>query len=389
MSTLRNLIGRAGGAGWFWRSVLFPFAVSRVALLLVGWFCRYFQAWHLAPSDAAARGWLFHPSRLLDMWARWDSGWYLAIAQHGYATGPLTGENRIAFYPAYPTIVGWLERLLPHAWQGMGALLWTGIILSNVSAIAALTLLYRHARDLDDEASAGRAVQYLLAFPTAFYLSCFCTESLFLVLAISAFHSARRGRWWLGGLLGGLAALTRSTGVLLFPALAWMAFESARAGGRHALRHAAWLLLIPSALAGYACYCWILTGDPLAVLHVQTHWLRSPSAPWTTLFHPRLNNVYVTPVDGALTLLAVILGIAMFWKLPSRSYGLYTLLCVASFVFTGTLNSAGRYVLCAFPIFFLLARAGRNPAFDRVYLVIGVVMQTLLMAGWNRMYWVG
>jgi len=323
------------------------------------------------------------------MWARWDSGWYLAIAQYGYAPGPLTGESRIAFYPAYPTIVGALERLLPHAWQGTGALLSIGITLSNVSAIVALTFLYRHARDLEDEASAARAVQYVLVFPTAFFLSCFYTESLFLMLAISAFHSARRGRWWLGGLLGGLAALTRSTGVLLFPALAWMAIESARAGGRHTMRHAAWLLLIPGALAGYALYCWKLTGDPLSVLHVQAYWLRSLSAPWTTLFHPRLNNVYVTPLDGALTLLALVLGVSMFWKLPSRSYGLYTLLCVGSFIFTGTLNSAGRYVLCAFPIFFLLARAGRNQAFDRAYLVVGVVMQTLLMAGWTRMYWVG
>jgi Mannosyltransferase (PIG-V) len=379
---------RANGTGWFWRGVLLPFAVTRAALLLVGWFSRYFQSWHRAPSDAAARGWLSHPARMLDMWARWDSGWYLAIARQGYVAGPINGENRIAFYPAYPTLVGSLERLLPRAWQGTGALLGIGVMLSNLSALAAAALLYRHARDLEDEASAGRAVLYLLVFPTAFFLSCFYTESLFLLFAIGSFHAARCDRWRWAGVLGGLAALTRSTGVLLLPALGWMALESAQAGEKGWARYA-WLLLIPCAFGGYAVYGWSLTGDPLAVLHVQTYWLRSLSPPWATLFHPRLNNVYVTPVDGALTLLAVILGLVMLWRLPSRSYGIYTLLCVASFAFTGTLNSAARYVLCAFPIFFLLARAGRNQAFDRAYVIVGVALQTLLLAGWTRLYWVG
>ncbi len=79
----------------------------------------------------------------------------------------------------------------------------------------------------------------------------------------------------------------------------------------------------------------------------------------------------------------------MLWKLPSRSYGVYTLLCVASFLFSGMLTSAGRYVLVAFPIFLLLGRAGRSEALDRAYVLLGATLQALLLAAWVRMYWVG
>ena len=389
VTSIYGLVARAARPRWFWRDVVFPFALSRAALLLVAWFSRYFHAWHLAPQHAAARGWLFHPSRMLDNWARWDSGWYLAIAREGYLAGPLAGENRIAFYPAYPALIGGLHRLLPAGWRGTGSLLAIGILLSNAFAVAALALLYRHARDLQDEAMARRAVTYLLAFPTAFFLSCIYTESLFLFLAVAAFHFAGRGRWPVAGTMAAVAALTRPTGVLLFPALAWMALEEARTGARRLLRSVPWLFLAPALLGAYALYCWHLTGDVLAVLHVQAGWGKSMSSPWATLFHPRLNNVFVTPVDGALTALAAVLGIAMLGKLPSRSYGTFTLLSVASFCFSGMLTSAGRYVLVAFPMFLLLARAGRNEAFDRAYLLLAGTLQALLMAGWVRMYWVG
>jgi hypothetical protein len=368
---------------------MFPFALSRTALLLVAWFARYFHPWHLAPPDAAARGWLFHPARLLDVWARWDSGWYLAIAQDGYLHGPLAGQNRIAFYPAYPALLGGLHRLLPAAWRGTGALLAIGVVLSNAFTVAAVALLYRHARELGEEAFARRAVAYLLAFPTAFFLACVYTEALFLFLAVAAFHLARRERWLAAGAAGALAALTRPTGVLLFPALGFMALEASRRDRRRLLRGPPWLLLVPAAFAGYALYCWRLTGDPLAVLRVQGAWGKSSSSIWATFFHPRLNNVYVTPIDGALAALAAALGVAMLWRLPSRGYGVFTLLCVASFSFSGMLSSAGRYVLVAFPVFLVLARAGRSEAFDRAYLVLGATLQALLMAGWARMYWVG
>ena len=64
-----------------------------------------------------------------------------------------------------------------------------------------------------------RAAWFLLIFPTAYFLHIGYTEALFMALVLGSFLAARTERWWLAGLLGGLAALTRVNGLVLMPAL--------------------------------------------------------------------------------------------------------------------------------------------------------------------------
>ena len=54
----------------------------------------------------------------------------------------------------------------------------------------------------------------------SFFFSAVYTESLFLALSAGCFYLARRERWVWAGVLGGLAAATRSIGVLLVVPLA-------------------------------------------------------------------------------------------------------------------------------------------------------------------------
>src|SRR5258707_14025527 len=70
---------------------------------------------------------------------------------------------------------------------------------------------------------------FLCIFPTAFFFFAAYNESLFLLLTASAFLAMRRQKWWLAGILGFLAALTRSAGLfLVIPFLweLWMARET-------------------------------------------------------------------------------------------------------------------------------------------------------------------
>ena len=56
------------------------FLGTRAALALVVWAGQV-----LLPLSAAPGAWLAYPrGLLLDGWVRWDSGWYLLVAQHGY-----------------------------------------------------------------------------------------------------------------------------------------------------------------------------------------------------------------------------------------------------------------------------------------------------------------
>ena len=53
-------------------------------------------------------------------------------------------------------------------------------------------------------------------FPVAFVFSFIYSESLFLLVTLTAFYYARRGSWALAGAAGLMATLTRSSGLLLF-----------------------------------------------------------------------------------------------------------------------------------------------------------------------------
>ncbi len=58
-------------------------------------------------SDGIPNPLKFAAPNLANMFARWDSAYYLAIAQYGYSA---TGAER-AFFPLYPLLVHWLSQL--------------------------------------------------------------------------------------------------------------------------------------------------------------------------------------------------------------------------------------------------------------------------------------
>ena len=96
--------------GWFWTDVVSVFLLTRAALVVVGLFAGNFPS-NLSYLIAIApkRGWYFTPYRLVDVWGRWDSGWYIDIVRHGYnANGDIrTVQSNLGFFPLYPyTLLG-------------------------------------------------------------------------------------------------------------------------------------------------------------------------------------------------------------------------------------------------------------------------------------------
>src|SRR4029079_1806923 len=97
----------------------------------------------------------------------------------------------------------------------------------------------------------ARPVLLLLALcPAAVYFGAPYSESLFLLLSVGAFYTARTGRWAWAGALAACAAATRSAGiVLLLPLFVLWLDSSPRRG-----RDVAWLALAPLGLAAYALH---------------------------------------------------------------------------------------------------------------------------------------
>jgi hypothetical protein len=138
-------------------------------------------------------------------WNRWDTIWYLDIAQHGYAK-----YGTSAFLPLYPGMI----RLLAPALGGN--FLVAALVISTISAFAALVALFRLAERLAPVTGAGSfSVLVAVTMPTAFFLMAGYTEALFLALSLWAILAALDGAWWRFVALGALAALTRQQGMLL------------------------------------------------------------------------------------------------------------------------------------------------------------------------------
>jgi hypothetical protein len=199
-----------------------------------------------------------------DIWARWDSDFFLRIAQNGY-----DGAS-VAFHPLYPAIVAVLGRIL------FGHYLLAGLIVSLACCLASFLLLYRLAEERLGPEGAERSVLYLAVFPMSLFLQAVYSESLFLLLVLAAFALAERNRFASAGVLAGLAILTRAAGVALLPALALLAWRE-----RDRLRALGAVALALPVAAVYPLVLWQQVDDPWAFSHAQDRWHRhvSPAGP--------------------------------------------------------------------------------------------------------------
>src|SRR5207249_4172076 len=164
------------------------------------------------------------PSPFWDTFARYDTGYFEGIAWNGYT--PLAGgRSNIAYFPVYPMLMRQVGRIFGHrhASYYIG-----GIAVSWVCFIAAMVALYYLARLDLPRRRAERAVLLTAIFPFAFFYGVAYSESTFLLLTVLAFYLFRRGRYLIGGVCGGMATATRVPGILMVPALAWIAWTDLR-----------------------------------------------------------------------------------------------------------------------------------------------------------------
>jgi len=369
--------------GWS-RQVLLPFAATRVgllgvgvlALVLIGSVRDHF-------SNLVAHG----PAPLpLEIWARWDSEWYLLISQHGYRLQSfLTGysvayrpEDSTGFFPLYPILIRVLSStgLSPVA---------SGVLISNVALLAALTLLRILVKEETDGGTAARSMWFLLAFPTSLFLSAVYSESLALFLILGAFLAARRGRWGWLAVCGFLCALTRPNGALVAVPLAWEVGE--RGGGWKGWSS---LAAFPAGTAAFSLFCQITFGDPLAWAHRQARWRGPASGPWRAFVRffentPQLHGAHASVLEfvmAALFLLAL-LPLARRFR---PSWAIYSLLSVCV-PLCSTLWSFSRFAILVFPVFVLLgwaAKVGEEilPFYLSVSLPWGGLLMVFFACGW-------
>jgi hypothetical protein len=405
--------------------------------------------------------------------ARWDSAWYLVIAHYGYRPelGVYTAP-RDAFFPLYP--LG-LRLLSDFGLQPVFA----GVLFSLAAFALALYFIHRlttlelGARRRPDFASSGavapgigaapasapsaagraadvasrtggeaaRLAVFLTAFaPMAFFFSAVYSESLYLALSAGLFWCARQGRWLRVGLLGALAAATRSTGVVLIvpalmlylygprqdaaPVSASAVTRARGVAGRLRPRYRPrpdilWLALVPAGLGAYMAYLGLAGGDPLAPFHAQNVWGRHFAGPYLgvwdgvkaavagarQLLSGQTAHLYFPIAAGspfiaaghnlmllAFLLVAAPLVVLALWYLP-LAYGVYVLLALAlplSYpVAPQPLMSLPRFLLVLFPLAIAFAAwLAPRPRLRVPVLVASALLMAFFAAQFATWHWV-
>jgi Gpi18-like mannosyltransferase len=367
--------------------VLAPFLATRAALVLVAWFSEVFVA---SPRyripNVAGRGWQFTSWRLLDVWGRWDSGWYMDIALNWYSRTPSfkTHPSTIAFFPLYPACIRGVLWLLGE--HNRTAAMLVGVAISNGALLVALVAIRQLVAGYAGGHSGRRAVLYVVTFPTGFFLSCFYPESLFLAATALACLFARRNRWLMASVAGAAAALSRPYGIAILLPLLWLYLSSRGWRIRSVRAEVVYLLLVPAALVGTLLLLRPFTGHFLAPFEAQAAWHRHLTWPWKTLVSAMYFEGPITFVQQCLAVGAVALSLWALVRLPSRAYGLYALAITIPSLLSGTLMGIGRHVAVVLPLYMMLAVLSRRERAHLWVQSICLAVQIAFMAAWVGFY---
>jgi len=375
---------------WFGR-VAALFLATRTAWILIAAFARQTFLPNPTYQGYLERGGFLTRYFLLDIFANWDSKFYLSIIKDGYvAPGNLAEQySNLAFFPLYPYLVksiGWLGVTLPDS-----AYLAIGILLSNGLFLASMGLLYylaTHCLKMDD-AAAFRSMALMFVFPTSFFFASFYTESLFLFFALTTFALAHKERWFWAAAAAALAVLTRPQGVLVSLALAWM-YMSARGWNWRSIRlDVLWQALGPLLLLLHFAYTATLSGDFFAPITAQLAWGRNQSGIlagwWANLNGPGLD---VFKLDAVLAVLFLAGGLILLVKYPAKVWGIFAVLMVVVPVSTGSLVSLSRFLALVFPVFLLAGERLKNREAYGAVFMLSLALQTAYFIGWVNYYWI-
>ncbi len=326
-------------------------------------------------------------------WANFDGEHFLSIAKFGYK--PLEQ----AFFPLYPALMSLLQiDLVDTRYNPFFNLVFIGLIISHLAFLVALLFLWKLIKeDYSGQTSFG-TILVMLLFPTSFYFGAVYSESIFLLLTVLSFYFARRSNWWLAGIFGFFASLTRVFGVLLLPALLIEAYQQ-----KQSYKKIIGLALIPLGLLSYMIYDWYFFGDPLAFYNLQTvvgeqHQKGIVLLPQVLYRYIRIlltfdpaNILYQTILlEFFVGILFFILPIYGFIKKVRLSYLFYAFTGFLLTTVQGSFSSLPRYVIVLFPSFLILYLIFSKSSLPlKIILALGA----LILLGFETMlflkgYWV-
>ncbi len=318
--------------------------------------------------------------RLIWMWANLDGNHYLSIARNGYY------EFENGFFPLYPLTIRAVTNL-----SGLPFLL-SGLLVTYISFILFLKFLHNLLKlDFTDQES-NRTILWIIVFPVAFYLIAIYNDSLYLFLTIGCLYAVRKNKWWLGGILGGLAALARFPGIAIFPALLveWWS-------GKRRIRDLIPVLFIPLSTLSYFLYLHIWEGNWNLFVTSMSVWRQDSfvfplqTAYWyfkiLTSVSPNSLMYFVALAEFAAVIFSIVV-LAKGFRLVRRSYWVYAVSYLLIPMSGGTFQGDPRYIIHAFPVILIFSQLMSKNRWR--YLIMGgfFILQLIFMAFFSQGYFI-
>ncbi len=307
--------------------------------------------------------------KITDVLTSWDGKWYFALIRDSYPSHipkNVTFDDyqaRTAFFPVYPALVRWFDKVLP------GGDVLAALILNFILGAVAVYLVGLLARTIFDDRIAYRSMILMAVFPGSFVLSFSYSEATLLVVAAASLLCLQRRQWFAAGVLASIGAATRPNGIALIAACAIAAFLAIR--DRREWRSVIAPAIAPIGFIGFHVFLWRRTGEKDA-------WFRTQSEAWnegTSFGLTALRNTveaFTRPLSSptdiitAVSFLATILLVYMAWKKrlpwPVATYCAVVLVLMLA---PSTVTARPRFLYTAFPL--LMAAAAWFMDFEDRY----------------------
>jgi Gpi18-like mannosyltransferase len=316
---------------------------------------------------------------LVQPWSRWDAQYYIWATSRGFSVT----DGTASFHPL-------LVVMAKPIFYVTGSPLFGLLLVATFATLALYFCFYRLARlDLNDEL-AFRATILFAVFPGSYVFYAPYTESTFLLFSVLLFYFARERQWFLAGLCGALATLTRQQGLFLILPLV-MELWSAKERKPLAFTN---ILLIPLAYGLWILYRTFALADSYpdlssfhgfiysTVISSSAHRVVAEQDFLFPLHALYLALVKLWQVHNVPTITDLVLGACMVaitiisWRHLRNSYRVYALIIlIVSFGYhTGMHVSSPymglpRHLLLAFPVFIGLAPRVSSYAMNKLFKV--------------------
>ena len=292
--------------------------------------------------------------KITDVLTSWDGKWYFAIIRDSYPShvpAHVTFDDyqaRTAFFPVYPAIVRWADKILP------GSDVFAGLFVNLVLGAAAVLLVGVLARNFFDDRVAYRSMLLVALFPGSFVLSFTYSEATLIVVAAACLLCLQHKQWLAAGILASIGGATRANGIALIAACGVAALIAIVQDRR-------WRSLIAPAIApigfvGFHLFLWRRTGEKLV-------WFRTQSEAWhegTSFGVTALRNTVdaftrplssptdiITAVSFISTLILVYMAYRKRLPWPVAAYTFVVLVLMLS---PSTVTARPRFLYTAFPL---------------------------------------